>query len=305
MAKTKNPFLSFEAHGSIGDSLTAVRRRGQNIVESKPTPHDPFTLPQQYQRWLYEDYIYLWHQLSNSWKLFFRKEGSKVHLTGFAYYMKDRLSKLPDIILLCHLDARSGNLVVDHSRNLTHGTVNGATPVKGVIDNAYHFDGLNDFITFGNPASMANIFPFTFEMFVKAPIQGAHHRLSSKVNSEFLLTNANSLRFDITDTVPQTRPQSWSHQTVPANVWTHIAATYDGNTVIKLYINGVECTYATQTAKTDPPQDNSGNNFDLGHMPGAASWLDGNLDHYIWYNRQLSQEQLLIHSKRRYPHPLI
>ena len=127
-----------------------------------------------------------------------------------------------------------------------------------------------------------------------------------------------------------TNINSSSNQTIAtgAGVWNHIAGTYNGNTdqVIHLYLNGVECTYASQNGGAWTPQyPNSsfyfggtlpaGQNFSgalaevaifkvalsaaqiaqiaastVGLNPKSPGWIDGNLLAYYHLNGQTATE---------------
>jgi len=70
--------------------------------------------------------------------------------------MKYNLTNLPDIALWAKLDEKGGATAYDSSRNALNGTILGATPTTGRIAGAYHFDGLNDIIDWGNPPLLSN-----------------------------------------------------------------------------------------------------------------------------------------------------
>lgn len=146
VSKLKNPVTSLEAHGSLGSSLSFTRRRSVNIVEKKPIPAYRRTLPQVYQRWLYEDYAYLWTQQKAATQRQYAALGTRFHLTGFQYWMKYQLTHLPDIVAWWKLDHNTGALALDSSRNHQDGTIFGASPATGVIDGCLLFDGINDLV---------------------------------------------------------------------------------------------------------------------------------------------------------------
>ena len=144
MAKPKSPLLSLDARGSVASSLTFQGRNQGTIARKKPTPTDPYSLPQAYQRWLYRDYAYLWTLLSESEKQVYRTAGSRYHLTGFQYWMRGKLREVNDIVGMWHLDEATGTVAHDSSKNLNHGTVFGALPAIGLISNCRWFDGIDD-----------------------------------------------------------------------------------------------------------------------------------------------------------------
>ena len=147
MAKLKSPLFSLDAHGSIGKSVTYQVNSRLKIARVKPPTPGGITLPRQYQRWLYQDYVYLWSKQTPAVQAQYRSAGVRFHLTGFQYWMKYNLTYLPDIIAIYHLDHISGGLVLDSSRNGHTGTVTGAIPATGKIAGGLYFDGLNDYVT--------------------------------------------------------------------------------------------------------------------------------------------------------------
>lgn len=168
MAKTKTPFLSFGAQGTIGDALTAQKTGAETLLRQKPIPTYRNTLPQQYQRWLYEDYVYLWTQQSAATKQEYATAGVRYHLTGFQYWMRYHLRLLPDILGYWKLDEKAGAIAHDSSTTGNNGIITGASPYPSRINGGYYFDGLNDEINFGNNTSLdLGTQDFTIELFVK------------------------------------------------------------------------------------------------------------------------------------------
>lgn len=163
MAKTKTPFFSLDAHGSVGESVTAQKRGKETLVRKKPLPADPYSLPQAYQRWLYQEFACLWRQQSLATRQEYASAGVRFHLTGFQYWMKDRLAKLSYIEHWSKLDEGLGAVSYDSSRNDNNGVILGASPAVGAIDGCYHFDGLNDRIIY-NPVAITQTGSFDFLM---------------------------------------------------------------------------------------------------------------------------------------------
>ncbi len=173
MSNLKNPLLSLDARGTLSKALTFTKRRGQNIAEKKPELPFFLTLPVQYQRWLYQDYAYLWTQQSQATKQVYATAGTRFHLTGFQYWMKYQLTNLPDIAGWWKLDANTTPITPDSSKNNLDGTVVGASPVTGLVSGGLYFDGLNDVVTTPPGANMTNFTEITFVMFLKpTPFMG-------------------------------------------------------------------------------------------------------------------------------------
>ncbi|MBA7712379.1 hypothetical protein ES703_121353 [subsurface metagenome] len=150
MPKLKNPVLSLGATGTLAESITFTRRRKTNIVEKKPVPTYRRTLPQNYQRWDYEDGIFYWHALTDAQRQEWRSKATRYHMTGFAYFMRWYLLNLPDLLGRWHLDTVSAAQTPDSSKNTNTGTVFGASLTDGYIDHCLSFDGVDDFVKCGS-----------------------------------------------------------------------------------------------------------------------------------------------------------
>lgn len=170
MAKVKNPLLSLGARGKLGD-ITYLRRRHTDIAEKTPVLPYFLTLPAQYQRWLYQDYAYLWRQQDEATRKAYAAGGLRFHLTGFQYWMKYHLTNLPDLAAWWTLDEKSGATAHDRSRNANHGTILGASPTGGLIDGALRFDGLNDLVQIpSSPSLIQGTKSFTILAFINVDL---------------------------------------------------------------------------------------------------------------------------------------
>lgn len=149
MVKALNPLLGFEAHGTLGNTLTFQKRHRGQFIRKKPTPTDPKSLAQMYHRWDYEFYSYRWHSLSDAEKLAWRKIGSRAGYTAFNAFMSRQLKDLTNLVGRWHLDEATGNIAYDTSKSGYHGTIFGATSVAGKIGLARYFDNIDDRIDCG------------------------------------------------------------------------------------------------------------------------------------------------------------
>lgn len=79
-----------------------------------------------------------------------------------------------------------------------------------------------------------------------------------------------------------------------AGSWQHIAATYNGNTdqLIRLYANGVEVTYAVQTAAAYPTTPLYPNGITLGGNPNISNNFNGRLAEVAVFNVALTAQQI-------------
>lgn len=301
MAKPKSPLLSLGAQGTIADTLTYQKRGREHIVREKPIPTDPYSLAQAYQRWDYRDYAYLWTLLSNADKQIYRTKASKYHITGFSLWMREHLKTLPDIAGRWHLDEKGGAIAYDSSKNNNNGVIIGATPVSGLIDGAYHFDGINDLIEAPHNPTQNPTSAITLEIRVKIPFAGTWRGLFSKMlvaewwlNGYYLVVQSDGrIHFNLTDII------SRSLNRYDDGDWHTYHATWEKPGTLDLFVDGVEVAYHTQgTRNTDILPSTAP--FRLGKYHDTG-WLLGDLDEASLYNRRLDHTERQRHLKRRYP----
>ncbi len=155
--------------------------------------------------------------------------------------------------LIAHwkLDDGSGTTASDSSGNGFAGTlIGGPTWVVGTDGGALQFDGLNDYVDFGNPASWpAGKSPRTLCGWGKTNSVSPGWRWMASYGSEgtglamFIGMNGSTLYVggygdDISFN------NGWK-----VNEWCHVAVTYDG-TIAKAYLNGKEVGSATKNWNT-------------------------------------------------------
>jgi hypothetical protein len=78
--------------------------------------------------------------------------------------------------------------------------------------------------------------------------------------------------------------------TIQADVWYHLAATYDGSTVI-FYVNGIEAGRKDETRYAPNPSVNAG----IGGRGDNSFWFDGTVDEAAIYAKVLSPTQISAH----------
>ncbi len=301
MAKLKTPLLGFEAHGSIGGSLTYQGRGKTAIVRSKPVLPYFLTLPSQYQRWLYQDYALLWTLQTTATKQIYASTGVRFHLTGFQYWMKYHLKKLPDILGYWRLDDTFGATTPDSSRNGNTATIIGASPIGGVIDKALYFDALNNRLECGNDPSLVVTGDFSLETFIylydvlvdyaiadRNAINNFYWRIDG-VGKQNLYVKLNDDSYE----------QKLSNTELTAGVWHHIVANWHNATkTIEFMLDGEPdgggvLTLPLRTTGWQP--------LYLGAYNITLQDLKGNLDQFIYRNRTLHASEAKLHSTRRWP----
>lgn len=301
MPKTRTPLLSLEAHGTLGGSVTYQGKGARKTARSKPRLPYFLTLPSQYQRWLYADYIAQWNNLTDTEKQVWRSAGSRRHLTGLQEFMRYNLKYLPDLAGYWKLDSNHGATTPDSSRNGNVGTIIGASPATGIIDRCLSFDGINDDVTIPHHASLdVGTGDFTLLLFIKAPLQTVNWReLLNKGTSGVSGWNL----YDHLAGTPRLRigflgPGGPFNPCIPLNyttdIWQHLAFVIDwtadtGTT----YLNGALVASTPNLPAYVPGTANF-------TIAGPNNWT-GIVDHLLIFNRALTAAEVYAHSQRRWP----
>jgi len=301
MAKLKALLLSFKAQGSIGKTLTAQKRFGGTLLRKMPIPTDPKTLAQVYQRWDYQDYADLWHSLTADEQQAWETNARRRKITGFNYWMSTRLKTLPDLAGRWHFDQIIATLTPDSSKNLNHGTVFGATLVRGIIDKCLSFDGLDDRVHCGNVLDMG-VADFTLMCFIKTLQVGQKYIINKNWITPFwdLRINAGKILGALGDGVGARVAISAS--TVNDDKWHHVACTFDRSANAQVYIDGepdgapVDITAMGNIDNPNPlvfgcQQSNA----------SMANFFTGLIDEIRIYTRVLTASEMKRHAERRYP----
>lgn len=301
MSKLKQPVISLEAHGTIGNSLTLKRRRGKDLAVRKPIPAYRRTLPQLYQRWDYQDGIAYWATLTPAEKQIYKSNGAKHHMTGFAYFMGYYLKNLPHMVGRWHLDRRSDAIVPDTSKNNNPGTLVGATYTDAVIAEGARLDGIDDYINLGNKAIFNQpqwtLMCFLYRMAISGFDEFLWGKASGVVEQLLVYTVlANNLNFRWWNTVGG-RHTLTTPGTILAGRWYHIACSFDGQ-FSRIYLDGtLVATGPDESAFTPVATDRE---LWLGRAYNAYK---GNkkIDEAIYLDYALPQPDILRHAERRYP----
>lgn len=300
MAKTKTPFLSLGARGTIGKAVTYQEGKAGTIIRAKPLPAYRRTLPQVYQRWDYQDGIALWETLSDATKSQWRAVGSRKHLTAFQAFMSNYLTHLPDLIARYTLDERVGAITYDTSKGGHHGTIFGASPATGIIDQGRYFDGLNDHIQVPHHPDL-NLNLMTICAFFKPEnIIQAYHVIVAKLKDDFSLINF-ILYGGLADVYFACKSGGvWKSATavgiLQADTWIHLAGTYDG-TNLKLYADGA---LKATTPQGTPDLNTFAMSIGRRNWPVSYAYTKGVIDQVRLNNRVLTQPHIQRISERSY-----
>lgn len=87
MSKLRVPLLSFQARGSVADTLTYTQANSIHIVKRIPKHFDANTQAQRDHREKFIECIEHWRELSDEEKAAYESQARPYHLTGYQYYM--------------------------------------------------------------------------------------------------------------------------------------------------------------------------------------------------------------------------
>jgi hypothetical protein len=186
----------------------------------------------------------------------------------------------------------TGTAVNDASGRGNNGTITGATrTTAGRFGPALSFDGVNDWVTVPDAASLDLTNRATLEAWVYPTALGATWRTAVLKEQPGQLVYALYANNDIT------RPSGHLYTSgdlftngtaaLPLNAWSHLAMTWDGSTQ-RLWVNAVQVGSRALTG-TLP---NSTGALRFGGNNVWAEWFAGRLDEIRIYDRALTQAEL-------------
>jgi hypothetical protein len=196
------------------------------------------------------------------------------------------------VVAAYSFNAGQGTTLADVSGSGNHGTLSGATwTTSGRNGGGLNFDGINDWVTVNDSASLDLTTGMTLEAWVRPTATGTvwrtlvfKERAGGMVYAMYANQNTNRPvgQVDIGG-----ERNAIGTAAVPLNTWTHIATTYDGAN-LRLYVNGV--LVATTPVTGSIP--NSSGVLRMGGNSVWPEWLAGTLDDVRVYNRALTQAQI-------------
>jgi len=185
----------------------------------------------------------------------------------------------------------SGTMIADASGNGNNGTINEAVRITaGKYGNALKFDGVNDWVTVNDSASLDLSAGMTLEAWVyPQSLAGWNNVILKEVSgglSYGLYANSDADGASAYINNGSDRGVAEPAQ-LALNQWTHLVGTYDGQ-VQRLYINGIE---VAKTAQNGLIQQSSG----VLHIGGNSVWgeyFQGYIDEVRIYNRALTASEV-------------
>jgi hypothetical protein len=191
-----------------------------------------------------------------------------------------------------------------------------STTAPGVLGQGVELDGYNDEISLGSPASLDNLANFTYAAWIRADSYASDFMLvmskgtgwGANATKRFLVNSYNSSCsggdgstdgcIELTINTSGSARQAFAPAgTIKPGQWYHVAGVYTSGNAPKIYVNGVEASYLSQSAGSGSDQDESSGSFLIAswdHDGGSPTGnrLKGLIDDARVYNRALSAAEI-------------
>ncbi|MCA9360714.1 LamG domain-containing protein [Candidatus Nomurabacteria bacterium] len=194
----------------------------------------------------------------------------------------------------------------DNDGNLGTSTESSPSVTVGKIGQALSFDGVDDLVDLGSPTELDNLSAFTYSAWIYPTgwgVGNGGHIMSicsnasprcSNIHVQFRLYNEGgqqSLRAYVQNDTSHSSTNA-ANESITLNEWQHVLMTYDdsGDKVIRLYLNGTELNYSTQTAGVGDMVVFSTDIWSIG-FGNTVRAFDGKIDDVRVYDRVLSSEE--------------
>ena len=299
MARPLTPLLSFEAQGTLDNSLTFSKSGTQTVAKSIPSHPDARSYNQVLQRWSFRDANHWYNSLTPAQRQTYSTGPDRSKRTVQQNCLRYYLTHLPDLALRYRMDSGEGAVCLDRSKNANNGTPYGTTLVDSLFQKARLLDALDDYVDCGSGSSLNITTAITLELWIKSTLAWEHAYGVSRIFYKYPaylmnLSKSGEVAFNILDgesTYSVSLPVAYY---LIANIWTHLAATYDGSN-LKLYKNGELAATTPHTGDINPAPTVP---LYLGTDP-SGRYAPGIFEEVHVYNRAASAQQVAEHTSRR------
>jgi hypothetical protein len=199
-------------------------------------------------------------------------------------------SGLPRPVAAYAFDEGSGSVVSDTSGEGNHGTIVGATwTSQGRFGGALIFDGVDDWVSISEASALHLTTNLTLSAWIypTAPRPGLRTVMSTEHGSYHIHASSELNRPFIGIDVDGTYHDLYGERRLPAHTWTHLASTYDGNT-LRLYQNGVEVASRSLSGPAQGPV----TWLAIGGNSLGREFFQGRIDEVRIYNGALTASEI-------------
>src|SRR5436309_8935849 len=200
-------------------------------------------------------------------------------------------AQTPGLVAAYAFNEGSGTTVADISGNDNNGTISAATwTTAGRFGNALVFNGTSARVTVPDAASLQLTTGMTLEawVFPTATLTNWRAIVDKNVDGYYLMASTDqSDRPSAGGTWVGGNQNTYGPSVVEVNTWTHLAATFDGETV-RLYVNGAEVASQAQTT----PLATTTGTLQIGGDSYPNELFAGRIDEVRIYNRALSAAEI-------------
>src|SRR3989441_1191891 len=200
-------------------------------------------------------------------------------------------AQTPGLVAAYAFNEGSGTTVADISGNDNNGTISAATwTTAGRFGNALVFNGTSARVTVPDAASLQLTTGMTLEAWVFPTATPTNWRaiVDKNVDGYYLMASTDQGdRPSAGGTWVGGNQNTFGPSVVEVNTWTHLAATFDGETV-RLYVNGVQVASQAQTT----PLASTTGTLQIGGDSYPNEFFAGRIDEVRIYNRALSAAEI-------------
>ena len=202
------------------------------------------------------------------------------------------LAQPPSLVAAYSFDEGTGTSVTDVSGNGNNGTIANATwTTAGQYGNALVFNGTSALVTINDSASLHLTNGMTLEAWVNpSAVSSAWRDVVYKGADNYYMEGTSTSSGGLpcgAGTFGTADVAAFGTALLALNTWTHLAATYDGATLV-FYVNGVQVSSLAQTGNIVT----SGNPLQIGGDSIYGQYFQGSIDEVRVYNVALTAAQI-------------
>jgi PGF-CTERM protein/uncharacterized repeat protein (TIGR01451 family) len=210
-----------------------------------------------------------------------------------------------DAVLIQHFDEGSGTIAKDESGHGNDGTIYGATWTTGISGKALEFDGVDDYVDFGNLGLTNSKGTIEVWVYPKRIATGYYGQIFSvrdntlKNNIQFYVKEGSGTKMVSFYMAIDGTPVIDISGQITQNEWYHVVITQDGTTS-KMYIDGV---LQPKTGSGEWFDDLTGiNEYAVGRLRHMSNYyFNGAIDEIRIYNLALTADEIKEHYEGKQP----